>query len=95
MSKQNIEIPLCGTVPLCLKCLAPSDQEVTHTYHDRQTCQEATSPPCRTLGSFGLAPEVLEEVLGDHVCRVCTRCGFGWVERPARPGSPYEVRESE
>ena len=77
----SIVIPAYGSVPECPKCCAPAPEMVSTTYHAEAQMHIQESPPCVHLFMNATVDEGLEEALENHLCRVCRRCGYGWVER--------------
>jgi hypothetical protein len=56
--------------------------------------EDADCPKCRASGvrvifhslhmkGFPCMQALATWVLGEHLCRVCPRCGYGWAEAPA------------
>jgi hypothetical protein len=58
----------------CPKCGGNSVSVLYHSYHAEGFACKSTSL----------------RVLGEHLCRVCKQCGFGWCEAPIdiKPASP-------
>lgn len=85
-----MDLPLVGSVPACPKCGLPSIEGgvrmIYHAYVPNTGLVEYL--PClRMLNE--IPQEIGEEctdsadVIGQHICRICTRCQYGWVERTA------------
>lgn len=85
-----MEMPLVGSVPACPKCALPSVEGGVRMIYHRQVPNDSfilqLSPCLRLLNEMHQeigeeAPDSIE-VIGEHLCRICTRCQYGWVERP-------------
>lgn len=77
----SITLPRFGTVDACPKCGAPSADMVSVVYHAEAQMHVAGMTPCADLFMRVEDDEDLEEILENHLCRTCRRCGFAWVER--------------
>lgn len=88
-----MQIPECGSITSCPKCQA-LDAIITTSFHPiPQPPLGPKTDPCTELVML-TSSEELEEFC-EHLCRVCKRCGFGWVEQVAIEGSVYEPVEEE
>lgn len=63
------DLPMCGSILACPKC---SGNQVKVEYHS----VGVNSEPCGK--TFGW-PQV--QNLGEHLCKTCIRCKYGWPER--------------
>lgn len=55
---------------------------------------EENQSPCSLLDPLIFPTrDASGSVGGEHLCVVCVRCKFGWVERVAQPGMIYRPRE--
>lgn len=86
-------LPECNSVPACPMCAAPVSEFATVRYHPCAPMAENPPPPCNHLVLCTPTQEL--EGFDRHLCRVCRRCGFGWVEQVAEAGSIYEQGEPE
>lgn len=85
-----MDLPLVGSIPTCPKCGLPCLEGGVRTiYHPRVPLSGLIElVPCLTM-MHGMHQEVGEEcldsaeIIGEHICRICTRCQYGWVERTA------------
>lgn len=79
-----IDLPACGSVAICPKCAA-LDAMLDTAFHRYPRPMvggpERGTAPCAEL-VMRTPSEELED-FGEHLCRKCTRCGYGWVERTA------------
>ncbi len=83
-----------GHCPKCRPANPDSFSYVTTEYHPE--VQEADQKaPCAVLKLMTLPEEFEDLELGEHLCRLCTNCHFGWVCEVARPGSVYALPEPE
>ena len=79
----------------CPKCRIADDETsyrpVSTTYHS--DIVDAGGTPCYELKvQYGRAQMVTQlGLMGEHLCRTCTRCGFGWVEKTTLRGSVYDI----
>ncbi len=72
----DTELPAHGSITSCPKCGGGKDKgtALTVTYHTGP--QEARSrQPCRYKD------------IGEHLCRRCERCGYGWCESVVSEGA--------
>lgn len=67
----HYDLPMYGSIMMCPKC---RHDRVRTTYHAHGILSE----PCGTR--FGW-PDV--QNLGEHLCRQCTNCSYGWPEAVA------------
>jgi hypothetical protein len=65
----HYDLPMYGSILLCPKC---SHDKVRTEYHSHGVLSE----PCGTR--FGW-PDI--QNLGEHLCRTCGRCRYGWPEQ--------------
>lgn len=86
-------IPACGHYSTCPKCNGSVAEYINVVYHQWVQTQASTPPPCSLLVLDVVVTTELEEALREHLCKVCHRCGFGWVEQVATPGSVYEPQQ--
>lgn len=87
-----MQLPACNSVPTCPKCQA-LDSVISTAYHDQPMPLDEAPDPCTRL-VMETPSEELED-FGEHLCRHCRRCGFGWVEQVAEAGSVYEETEDD
>lgn len=84
-------LPPCGTYPTCPKCGA-LDVAIFTVYHAEplrpSSVMIGTPDPCTLLVVETPGEEL--EGFGEHLCRRCSRCGFGWSEQVASERSPYQ-----
>lgn len=79
------ELPRYGTVESCPKCGAAAgagsavESDATTVYHSGRMPRDAPAPPCS--GAF-----YADLGLGEHMCRTCQACGYGWCEAVLKPG---------
>jgi hypothetical protein len=92
-----VNIPLYGSVPACLKCGASSVEMVGTVHHSGIQLSLPQTTPCVALlfaitedAEVAVENQDLEERLASHMCRVCRRCGHGWVELSLNPFSVYD-----
>lgn len=83
-----IQIPECGSITECPKCQALDAIILTVFHEHAQRVQKLNPDPCLKLVLMTPSEEL--EDFGEHLCRTCKRCGFGWVEQVAKEGSVYE-----
>lgn len=67
----HYDLPMYGSIIACPKC---GNEKVNTQYHPHGVLSE----PCGTR--FGW-PNI--QNLGEHLCRKCTRCRYGWPEEVA------------
>jgi hypothetical protein len=65
------DLPRHGSITACPKCGAP-DGKIGAVYHEnsRPFIRDG-NPTVSCAGNFGI---------GEHLCRECGKCGFGWCE---------------
>jgi hypothetical protein len=68
----SFSLPKTGTIPTCPKCGQDAQLGTTAEYH---ACGILNAP----CGAEFEAKDLKE--LGEHVCRLCHYCGYGWAER--------------
>ncbi len=69
--------PFSGLDTSCKKCGEP---QAGVTWHS--TNRTGTNFPCQHARKTG-----------EHMCRVCSRCGFGWMEQPQDANTGEEEHE--
>jgi hypothetical protein len=100
-----LDLPLVGSVSACAKCgRMTAEGGVAMHFHTGVPYPTTILPtstrwwPCNQL-LHEMPQETGEdaidnrEAIGEHICRVCTRCGHGWVERPADSEQPVHLGE--
>lgn len=80
----TIRIPECNEYNECPKCRATIVEFGETTYHSAYVDDQ----PC---GDLVITTDLTG--LGDHLCKRCSRCGFGWVEKVSIEGSIYQTSE--
>lgn len=83
-------IPLYGTVTSCAMCMAPVSEYTGVEFHPHVSSYFTPDMTCRALVIELITrqedlPEGCDDwetFVGEHLCRKCRRCGYGWVERP-------------
>ncbi len=76
-----IVLPRFGTVESCPKCGAPSLEMVSVVYHAEAQMHVVGRTPCTDLYMRSGDDPALDDVLNNHLCRTCRRCGYEWVEK--------------
>lgn len=103
MSTDDFALPSHGTVSQCPMCKAPALDFVSITYHPQVVGYTTPEVTCRALvidlinqqTPVPLGHDLWETFIGEHLCRKCRRCGYGWVESPLEPHSVYTPMEDE
>jgi len=100
MTDDVFAIPSHGTVIQCPMCGAPVSEWASIEYHPQVIGYTMPDATCRALvielirQQVPIAEgEVWETFIGQHLCRKCRRCGYGWVEHPTEPHSVYTPTE--
>jgi hypothetical protein len=83
------ELPWYGSVESCPKCgtnagspaESPVEPDASTVYHSERQIRELLKPPYPPCTSIPLTTD-----LGEHLCRTCQVCGFGWCEAVLSPG---------
>jgi hypothetical protein len=73
------DLPKYGTAESCPKCGASAgvsaesvvEPDASTVYHEWRMPRETPAPPC--------SRDVYARI-GEHICRVCQVCGYGWCE---------------
>lgn len=65
----HYDLPMHGSIVNCPKCGAPTPLVAFHGHG-------VLSEPCGQRFGF---PDI--QNLGEHLCRTCTRCAYGWPEQ--------------
>lgn len=86
-----MKFPECGSVTDCPKCAA-LEAVIRTSYHQEPRPLLGQEPdPCAE--SVMQTPSEELEDFGEHLCRRCRRCGYGWVEQVSQSGPPYQDPE--
>jgi hypothetical protein len=94
-------VPAYGTVLTCPICTVPVSESTASVYHQQVASYTTPEATCRALLIELIKHQVpvpedqedWETVIGEHLCRKCRRCGYGWIERPADSRSVYTPTE--
>jgi hypothetical protein len=71
---------------LCAMC---SHDQVTSVFHAAPIMPfHAPGQPCSPFAFTDPMP------FGNHQCRKCENCGYGWLEEPATEGDPMSIRKT-
>lgn len=96
-------VPTYGTVTVCPMCKSPVSEMTAVFYHQQVASYMTPEATCRALVVELITQQTAvpeghddwETAIGEHLCRKCRRCDFGWVEHPAEPHSVYTPTEEE
>jgi hypothetical protein len=79
-----------GRCPKCqVPCASATEWHWAAVAFPSREQQRGRAPACGELGLLGIPVD------GEHLCRLCTNCGYGWAEAcPAPPSAPPRVAVS-
>lgn len=92
----TIHIPEHLSIPQCPKCgMTLLDGGVRTAHHNGAHYDINNVWPCIKLTMENPSSDELDDGLMDHLCRVCSRCKFGWVEQVHSSDDIYAPPEPE
>lgn len=82
-----IYIPEFKSLPQCPKCGMSIEGGFQTQHHNG--ARYMTDWPCSLMAMADSIAGEMEAALADHLCRVCSRCKFGWVEQVSSKDDVY------
>lgn len=103
MSSDAFAIPVFGAITQCPMCKVSVSEFGVINYHPQVagyatpevTCRNLITELIREQVPLPQGHDVWETFLGEHLCRKCRRCGYGWVEHPRESQSVYTPTEDK